>query len=140
MARSATTWQSGQSGNPKGKPPKARQLATRLAVALSHRLERDGKTVSGKDLLARLVVDAVFSGSLQFPDGTRMAFGPDDWKDLVKFVYSHIDGPAVQKVAPTTPDGEREYGSDAIERLVSRLLPEVTADGAAEPSSDADGG
>ena len=85
----------------------------------------------------------------------RDAVSPLDWNAILvravtdakkgdavarKFVADYLIGPAVQKVAPTTPDGEREYGSDAIERLVSRLLPEIADTGAAEAAIRPDGG
>lgn len=92
MARSSTSYPKGTSGNPKGPPPKARRLTVQLATELSRRAERDGKLVNGKQILASLVASAVLNGYVEFPDGTRLELGVDDWKDFVKFVYQHIDG------------------------------------------------
>lgn len=43
-----------------------------------------------------------------------------------KFIADYLIGTALQKMAPTTPDGEREYGSNAMDGLVRRLLQDAT--------------
>jgi hypothetical protein len=49
--------------------------------------------------LARLLWEVVTKGEATLPaldkDGkpVKLIFGPDDWFDAVKFIYTHIDGP-----------------------------------------------
>lgn len=92
-------WKPGQSGNPKGRPPKNRVLTTILEEAGSRTVgvkQPDGtvKRVSGKRLLAQMVWQVATTGRATLPNGTELIvdeFG--DWAAVVKFIYQHIDGP-----------------------------------------------
>ena len=83
----------GQSGNPKGRPPKTRALTEILQRAGSKTLEVDGKRVSGKRLIARMVWELAATGRTAFPDGRELKVGGRGWLDVVKWIYSQIDGP-----------------------------------------------
>ena len=90
-----TTWKPGQSGNPNGRPPKSRALTDLLEAAGSKTVEDlSGKKQAGKRVLARLVWEMVLTGQAEMPNGKMLTVDDvKEWKELVKFIYSHIDGP-----------------------------------------------
>jgi len=92
----------GVSGNPRGRPPKSRALTDLLTKALGRTLETQGKKVSGKRLLARLVVDVLTTGRATFPDGRVLEVAPKDWLEFAKWLYQHVDGPARQELDVTS--------------------------------------
>jgi len=98
-------WQVGESGNPRGRPPKARALTEILQRAGAKTLEDGGKRISGRRLVARLLWDLATSGKASFPDGKVLEITPADWFDAVKFLYQHIDGPPKQSMEVSGPDG-----------------------------------
>ena len=92
MARQGT-WPKGQSGNPKGRPKKNRALTEILERAGSKIVEYDGKRVSGKRLIARLLWQAATTGECKLPDGESLIVKDfSDWLGVVKFLYAQIDG------------------------------------------------
>jgi hypothetical protein len=44
------------------------------------------------------------TGEAVFPDGKILTFSPDDWLQVVKFIYAQIDGPPKQSVDVTSND------------------------------------
>lgn len=99
-------WQKGQSGNPKGRPPKNRALTAILEKAGAARVTRPGgKKVARKQLLASLLWEAATTGKVTFdmppestPDTSEptpgvMLLPAKEWLGVVKFLYEHIDGP-----------------------------------------------
>jgi len=109
MSNRPTAWKPGQSGNPKGRPPKSRALTELLEKAGGKTVEYGGKRISGRRLLARLIWQAVTTGEVVLPgvdaDGNalKLVFGPADWFDAVKWLYTHMDGPA-----PKAGDNEEQ--------------------------------
>jgi hypothetical protein len=105
----------GQSGNPKGRPPKTRALTAVLETALSKTIEiPDYATgemvkVSRKKLLAELVMQAIERGSVKLPtipEPTILVVKDfKEWSDFVAFIYKHVDGPPVQNI-DLTSDGQ----------------------------------
>lgn len=100
-------WQPGQSGNPKGRPPKARALTEILERAGSATVEVEGKRISGKRLVARLVWEALTTGVLSLPiepgaPPVRRVIGSDEWITLAKWVFAQIDGPPVAQMDLTS--------------------------------------
>jgi hypothetical protein len=102
----AGNWKPGQSGNPNGRPKKDRALTEILKRAGSHTVEVDGKNISGRQLLARMTWEGLTTGSVTFPDGKTLQLSPADWKDLLKWIYTHIDGPPKSEM-DITSGGER---------------------------------
>lgn len=102
MARSSTTWQPGQSGNPSGRPKRA--LSEILERAGSASVVVGGKRISGKRLVARLVWEIATTGKCVLPevgeDGKQrvLVAGPQAWLDVVKFIFAQVDGPPPKDV------------------------------------------
>jgi hypothetical protein len=90
-------WAKGQSGNPKGAPPKSRALTALLERAGSRTVEVDGKKVSGKRWLADALWQLTTTGTVTLPTGRVLVVEPKDWLETVKWLYVHIDGPAKQQ-------------------------------------------
>lgn len=94
MPRSDTQFRPGQSGNPKGRPPKNRALTEILSVAGAKSLKVDGKSIAGRRLVAQLAWEMVTTGAITFPgsEGSRWV-STEDWLAAVKWLYGQIDGP-----------------------------------------------
>jgi len=55
-------------------------------------VEVDGKRISGKRLVARLLWQIATTGQATLVGGTVINAGPQGWLDVVKFLYAQIDG------------------------------------------------
>ena len=67
-------------------------MTTLLERALSRSLEFEGKRVSGKRVLARMVAEVLTKGTATFPDGKVLEVAAKDWLEFAKWAYGHIDG------------------------------------------------
>ena len=110
-------WKAGESGNPRGRPPKSRALTAILEKAGNKALDVDGTRVAGKRLLAAMVWQLATTGKATFPDGTELQVSPRDWLEVVKWLYTQIDGPpkAEQAIELTGANGQNlviEYVND----------------------------
>ena len=116
-------FQPGQSGNPKGRPPKDRALTALLEAAGSKSVEVDGKRIPGKKHVAGLAWQLANTGTLTLPNGRVLAVaGIDEWLAVVKWVYGQVDGPPKQVTELTGENG----GALA---LVVKVVDDRTADG-----------
>ena len=88
--------------NRNGRPKKDRALTAILERAGSKTVEMDGKSVSGRRLMALQVWEGITTGEVSFPNGKKLQLSPQDWKDFVKWAYAHIDGPPKSEVDITT--------------------------------------
>lgn len=92
----------GQSGNPNGRPIKSRALTDLLSSALNKVVDTaDGKRTARKRIIAENVAQAVSLGRVQMPNGDNLELSPKDWMEFTKWLYNHIDGPAVTKQEST---------------------------------------
>lgn len=132
-------WQPGESGNPRGRPPKQRALTEILRRAGSQTLEVDGKRISGKRLIARMLWELATRGESKFPDGRELKVGGQGWLDIVKFLYAQIDGPPRAEVDVTT-DGRALDLNAAIEHELAKLAACRQAGAAGPPATDEPGG
>lgn len=109
MGSKGYKWQPGQSGNPAGRPPKSRALTAILEAAGNKTVQDADKRVARKRLLARMLWEISTTGKTRMPDGTVLILEPAEWLTLVKFIYSHIDGPPKSEI-DVTSGGERIKG------------------------------
>lgn len=97
----------GQSGNPKGRPPKARALTNLLEKAGKKKVIVGGKEIARNHFLADAIWQAITEAKVTLPDGMgEMKVGSDDWWDAVQFLYKHVDGPPKAEV-DLTSGGEK---------------------------------
>jgi hypothetical protein len=96
----------GKTNNPNGRPPKSRALTDSLTKEFNKTYEFEGKKISGKVLVARLVTKAIVTGKFKFPDDTEESvISIRDWIEFVKWVYERIDGKPPQPM-DVTSNGE----------------------------------
>lgn len=87
-------WKQGQSGNPNGRPPKDRAIASQIEKALNKvELGADGKKHKRVTLLAEIFVNALVTGKVVLPNGYTLTLPPREWMEMSKFVVTHVDGP-----------------------------------------------
>ena len=95
----------GQSGNPNGRPPKNRALTDLLEAAGNQTIERDGKKIARKRIVASLAWELLTTGETVLPNGQALKLAPQDWIGLYKWIYQHIDGPPRAEI-DVTSDGK----------------------------------
>jgi hypothetical protein len=130
MPQGVKGFQKGIVTNPKGRPPKERALTAILERAGAKSVEVDGKAVSGKQLVARMVWEGVASRVVSFPDGALMTLDADQWLILVKWVYAQIDGPPKQQMEVGGIPGSAPIPVHAVDyrQAIAPLAPEDDAE------------
>ena len=104
MPKTRTSFQPGQSGNPKGGVPKHRALTVLLERAGAKTVQVDGKSISGKRWLSIAMWELLTRAAVTLPDGRTIEVEPKDWLETVKWLYAHVDGPPRQSAAGTADD------------------------------------
>lgn len=98
-------WKSGQSGNPRGRPPKEQALTSILSMVgeeVSNLTPGSPKQYAYKEILAHYIWQAAIFGRFKFRDGREIIFDEaGDWLNLVKWLYERIDGAPQASVAIT---------------------------------------
>jgi hypothetical protein len=110
-------FQPGQSGNPKGRPPKSRALTELLERAGSKTVVVDGKKISGKRLYAERLWELITTGQVKFENKIYKVQSAKEWSDIVLKMLSHIDGPPKGELDITSAGNEIKinviYAEDA---------------------------
>lgn len=92
-------WTPGASGNKRGRPPKGRALTEILQKVGNGSVKRGDTKVARKRVLADMLWTAALTGQVILVDNggdkalQHLVLDSDEWFDVVKFLYSHIDGP-----------------------------------------------
>lgn len=98
MSNELTKFQSGQSGNPRGRPPGQRALAATLRE-MAQQFEGD-EEISIGEAMSRLIYRALLSGDIALTSGRRLELDAKQWLDLMKWLHHHVDGSVtVQEIA-----------------------------------------
>ena len=99
----------GQSGNPKGRPPKERALTDLLEKAGNKTYDINGKKIAGKRILSRVLWELIIYGRAELPGEDKKVVlrisSAKEWLDIAKQIYSQVDGPPKAQLDLTT-DGE----------------------------------
>lgn len=112
MTRNRTSWQPGQSGNPRGNPGKKRALTRILETVGAKKLA--GLSLPARRLVAERLWEAVTTGRIHFglseddvsegyADALYLTYA--EWLDTVRFLYSQIDGPPKTQMEVAGPEG-----------------------------------
>lgn len=88
----------GNSGNPRGRPPKERALTSILEAELNKTVtSADGVRVARKRLIASLMAQIATEGRVTMPDGRELVVGDlKELTDILKWIYRHVDGEKTQ--------------------------------------------
>jgi hypothetical protein len=119
-------WVAGVSGNPKGRPPKGRALTEILKATLDKKVRAPNAQrarIRAKTQLAEMAVEGLISGVITFSNGKTLKLTSQDWKDMLKWMYTHVDGGAVVRQEISGPkEGVAFDYDDAIAKVA--LQPE----------------
>lgn len=101
MALSRTSFSKGRSGNPKGRPPKARALTAALEKAGETKIILDdGKKAPIRQVVSEKLWMALKTGSIELDNGKVLPLkDAEEYMTIIKFLQSAIDGPPPAAVA-----------------------------------------
>lgn len=117
-------WRPGVSGNPSGRPKKGRTWTDLLDKAGRRMLTLpDGSRVSAKRQIAKNLIDLALTTRTTLIDETVIAVADsEDWFNVIKFLYSQIDGPPKQDVDIDVSSGGKTIGdSELLSELIGIL-------------------
>ncbi len=86
----------GVSGNPAGRPPKDRSLTQLLVAQMEREILWRGEVLTGKVLMAKLVVETLVTGKVPILPEPYNKITPKEWMGLVMWMYQYIDPPATR--------------------------------------------
>ena len=98
-----TTWRPGQSGNPRGRPPKRRALTDMLERA--GRLKLAGASETAQKQMVQRVWEGLSTGRMTFTDsgGVRVVdLNAAEIIQLAKLVLAQVDGPPKSEMDVTS--------------------------------------
>lgn len=84
-------------------------------------------SLTRRKLIAEMVLTALTDGAIYFMDGSEVKIGSKEWLEMVRWVYTHIDGPAPTKVQMSSPEGEALRIEDASPLNTAERLAKLTA-------------
>lgn len=122
----------GKTNNPNGRPPKARELTEILkragakTLAVQQYNASGLKKVSRKRWLADQIWQCAATGKVTFVDEngaerTLEVENIDSWLVLIKWLYTHIDGPAPIQAGV---EGDLVIRLDGLDRILDRAYGE----------------
>ena len=76
-----------------------------------------GDIVERRRIVARLLWDVAAGGEAVLPNGEKLQFAPRDWLEVVKFLYSHIDGPVKPQQPGESSEKPRRVSARTVEEL-----------------------
>lgn len=88
-------FQKGQSGNPKGRPPKSRALTEILKRAANQKYPSGDQMLAAKTLFASNIWQGLATGKITFDDAV-IPLEASDYIALARLVLTQIDGPPRQ--------------------------------------------
>ena len=105
-------WKKGQSGNPAGpgklgpRPPKPGSMTFTLREISEERIRVAGirDRIAAREVIARMAMDLLTEGKTTYVDGTEFRISTTQWKELMEWVFSRLDGPPNQKIDITSGD------------------------------------
>lgn len=124
------TWNKGQSGNSRGRPPKNREFTELLSKRFNRIVALpDGQRISGKRYVIDRLHDLATSGQTQLADGRTVEVGGLglSWFEVIKWLYAQIDGPPKSE-ADVNVRGAMTL--NVVERLVDANSDDLAAPGA----------
>jgi hypothetical protein len=93
IAQNSSRWQQGQSGNPKGRPPRQRALTELLRVQGEQPILVGGEAMSAQEALAKAVWQFAVTGEVWLMGNHLTASSVTEWAHVVKWLYTHIEPP-----------------------------------------------
>jgi hypothetical protein len=86
-------WKPGQSGNPKGRPPKNRVLTEMLRERAQDVLTIGGQEMPAQEAVARAVWQLVTTGEVWLAGKRLEAESVSEWAAVVKWLYTYVEPP-----------------------------------------------
>lgn len=106
MARSSTSFRKGQSGNPKGRPPKKRALTTLLEKGGNRKFKVGDQELAAKKLFVERVWEGLATGQITYPNVGTFPLDAQQYIALAKLVLGQVDGPPRAEVDVTSAGNE----------------------------------